>query len=311
MSLWSGLSDNGRASLSMSAAMAFFALEDAFLKTLTVSMPIWQLLAMTGLAAMGVFWLRLVMRGQALWTRALLHPTALLRNVGEIIGACGFVTALALGELASTSAILQVLPLTLVLGAAVFLGEKVGWRRWLSVAIGFAGVLLILRPGTASFHPSMLWAVMGVAGLTLRDLATRLIPKGVPSDQLSASAYGAMVPAGLVLAALGGEAAVMPDQTQWLVLSGTLVFGVLGYTALVAASRIGEASVVAPFRYSRLAFALVVAFVVFGERPDLPTLAGAALIAGAGGYAMWREAGLRRRSKPVSGTIRPGDRPLT
>jgi drug/metabolite transporter (DMT)-like permease len=307
MSLWSGLSDNGRASLSMIGAMAFFALEDAFLKTLTLYMPIWQLLAMTGLAAMAVFWLRLAMRGHAFWTRALLHPMALLRNLGEIIGAFGFVTALALGMLASTSAILQVLPLTLVLGAALFLGEKVEWRRWLSVAIGFAGVLLILRPGTASFHPSMLWAVIGVVGLTLRDLATRLIPKGVPSDQLSASAYGAMVPAGLVMAALGGDPAIMPDQAQWTMLLGTLVFGVLGYTALVTASRIGEASVVAPFRYSRLAFALVVAFVIFGVQPDLPMLAGAALIAGAGGYAMWREAGLRCRSRPASGTIRPGD----
>jgi drug/metabolite transporter (DMT)-like permease len=234
-----------------------------------------------------------------------------LRNIGEIIGAFGFVSALALGELATTSAILQVLPLTLVLGAALFLGEKVGWRRWLSVAIGFAGVLLILRPGTAAFHPSMLLAVMGVAGLTLRDLATRLIPKGVPSDQLSASAYGAMVPAGLVMAALGGGQAVVPDGVQWALLLGTLIFGVLGYTALVTASRVGEASAVAPFRYSRLAFALVVALVVFGERPDLPMLAGAVLIAGAGGYAMWREAGLRRRNRPISGAIRPGDGPLT
>ncbi|WP_378943498.1 DMT family transporter [Paracoccus sp. R86501] len=309
MSAFSRLSDNGRASLFMSAAMAMFALEDAFIKTLTAAMPVWELLAITGLAALGVFWAKLAMQGQAMWTRDLLHPMVALRNLGEIIGAFGFVMALALGELATTSAILQVLPLTLVLGAALFLGEQVGWRRWSSVAVGFVGVLLILRPGTAAFHPSMLLAVMGVIGLTLRDLATRRIPKGVPSDQLSASAYGAMVPAGLVLAALGGEPAVMPDPVQAAFLLGTLVFGVLGYTALVAASRMGEASVVAPFRYSRLAFALVVALVVFGERPDLPMLLGAALIAGAGGYAMWREAGLRR--KPVAGAMRPGNGPLT
>ena len=309
MSAFARLSDNGRASLFMSASMAMFAFEDAFIKTLTRSMPVWELLAITGLAAMGVFWIKLAMQGQSLWTRDLLHPMVVLRNIGEIIGAFGFVTALALGELATTSAILQVLPLTLVLGAALFLGEQVGWRRWSSVAVGFAGVLLILRPGTAAFHPSMLLAVMGVIGLTLRDLATRRIPKGVPSDQLSASAYGAMVPAGLLLAVLSGEAAVMPDPTQVGLLVGTLVFGVLGYTALVAASRMGEASVVAPFRYSRLAFALVVAAVVFGERPDLPMLMGAALIAGAGGYAMWREAGLRR--KPLAGAMRPGNGPLT
>lgn len=310
MSRVAGMSDNGRAALFMTASMAMFAVEDAFIKTLTDSLPVGQLMAMTGLMAMLVFWARLARRGLALWTRDLLHPMVILRNLGEVIGALSFVTALAVGELAVTSAILQVLPLTLVLGAALFLGEKVGWRRWASVAVGFAGVLLILRPGTAAFHPSMLWALLGVAGLTLRDLATRRIPRGVPSDQLSASAYGGMVPAGLLLGAVAGQGAVAPGPLEGALLAGTVVFGVLGYATLVAASRLGEASVVAPFRYTRLGFALLVAALVFGERPDLPMLLGAGLIALAGGYAMWREAGLRRRPAPaeVSGLIRSGSR---
>lgn len=299
------MTDNGRAALFMSASMAMFAVEDAFLKVLTRTMPVWQLLATVGVIAGAVFWLRLVRRGGRLWTRDLLHPMALLRNAGEIVGAICLVTALAVGDLAVTSAILQVLPLTLVLGAALFLGEKVGWRRWMSVAVGFAGVLLILRPGTAAFQPAMLWAVAGVAGLTLRDLATRRIPAGVASDQLSASAYGAMIPAGVVLGMLAGPAPMMPGAVEVALLAGTVVFGVVGYATLVAASRLGEASVVAPFRYTRLAFALVVAAVIFGERPDAATLAGAALIALAGGYAMWREAGLRRR-RPVDSLVRPG-----
>lgn len=310
MSRIAGLSDNGRAAVFMTASMAMFAVEDAFIKTLTDSLPVGQLMAMTGLMAMLVFWARLTRRGLAMWTTDLLHPMVVLRNLGEVIGALSFVTALAVGELAVTSAILQVLPLTLVLGAALFLGEKVGWRRWASVAVGFAGVLLILRPGTAAFHPSMLWALLGVAGLTLRDLATRRIPRGVPSDQLSASAYGGMVPAGLLLGAVAGQGAVVPAALDWALLAGTVVFGVLGYATLVAASRLGEASVVAPFRYTRLGFALLVAALVFGERPDLPMLLGAGLIALAGGYAMWREAGLRRRAPAaeISGLIRSGSR---
>ncbi|MBM3604826.1 MAG: DMT family transporter [Alphaproteobacteria bacterium] len=305
-----GLSDNGRAALFMTASMSMFAVEDAFIKTLTQAMPVWQLLATTGLVAMCVFWARMARRRQRLWTRALLHPMVALRNFGEVVGALSFVTALAVGELASTSAILQVLPLTLVLGAALFLGEKVGWRRWASVVVGFAGVLLILRPGTGAFQPAMLWALLGVAGLTLRDLATRRIPAGVPSDQLSASAYGAMVPGGLVLGLVSGQAVVAPDLAQLGLLGGTVIFGVLGYATLVAASRLGEASVVAPFRYTRLGFALLVAAVVFGERPDLPMLAGAGMIALAGGYAMWREARMRRSpdAKPVDGLIRPAPR---
>ena len=221
------------------------------------------------------------------------------------MGAVCLVTALAVGDLAVTSAILQVLPLTLVLGAALFLGEKVGWRRWLSVAVGFAGVLLILRPGTAAFQPAMLWAVAGVAGLTLRDLATRHAFRRWRRINCRPRPMARDIPAGVVLGMLAGPAPVMPGPIEVVLLAGTVVFGVVGYATLVAASRLGEASVVAPFRYTRLAFALVVAAVIFGERPDAATLAGAALIALAGGYAMWREAGLRRR-RPVDSLVRPG-----
>ncbi|QBX34140.1 DMT family transporter [Paracoccus liaowanqingii] len=301
-----GLTDNGRAALFMIASMAMFAIEDAFLKILTRTMPIWQLLAIVGAISALIFGLRLRLRGQRLWTRALGHPMVLMRNLGEIVGALSFLTALATGDLSTTSAILQVLPLTLVLGAALFLGEAVGWRRWASVVVGFAGVLLILRPGTAAFDPAMLWACLGVAGLTLRDLATRRIPAGVASDQLSGSAYAAILVAGLLLGLATGTGPVMPDPAQVGLLAGTVVFGVLGYATLVAASRLGEASVVAPFRYARLGFALLVAAVVFGERPDLPMLAGSGLIALAGGYAMWREARKPRRPAPVDGLIRPG-----
>ncbi|CAM3082645.1 DMT family transporter [Paracoccus nototheniae] len=304
----SGLSDNGRAALFMTGSMALFAIEDAFLKILTRTMPVWQMLVIVGVVSALVFWARLRLRGQHLWTRSLAHPMVALRNLGEVTGALSFLTALATGDLSTTSAILQVLPLTLVLGAALFLGEQVGWRRWASVAVGFAGVLLILRPGTAAFQPAMLWAVLGVAGLTLRDLATRRIPAGVPSDQLSASAYAAIAVAGLGLGIATGQGAVLPDGAQLMLLAGTILFGVLGYAALVAASRLGEASVVAPFRYARLGFALLVAAVVFGERPDLPMLAGSGLIALAGVYAMWREAGRHRPRPPVDGLIRPGPR---
>lgn len=303
------MTDNARAALLITLAMAFFALEDGFVKTLTATLPVPQLLAMTGIGGMVIFWLRMARRGQPLFSRALLHPMVAARNMGEVVGAFGFVTALAWGDLAVASAILQVLPLTLVMGAAIFLGEAVGWRRWLSVAVGFAGVLLILRPGAEGIAPASLLAVVGVAGLTLRDLATRRIPAGVPSDQLSASAFGAMVPAGLLLMAAGGIAPAAPSLWDMTLLAATVLLGVFGYAALVAASRLGEASVVAPFRYTRLAFALVVAALVFGERPDALTLAGAALIAAAGGYAMWREARVRRPvAVAVDGLVRPGER---
>lgn len=288
------MTPNARAAGLMTLSMGLFAIEDAFLKQMTTIMPVAQLLLMLGLLGLAIFWARLAWHGRRLWSPALLHPLVVTRNLGEVVGSFGFVTALAVGELASAAAILQALPLMLVLGAALFLGEKVGWRRWLSVIVGFIGVLMILRPGSDAFQPAALWALLGVAALTARDLATRRIAADIPSDQLSASAYGAMVPVSLVLVLAAPGGVVMPTPGSLLLIAGAAIFGAAGYAALVGSTRQGEASVVAPFRYTRLAFALIVAALIFGERPDTMTLAGAGLIALAGGYAMWREA--RRRA---------------
>ncbi|MFV0382594.1 DMT family transporter [Paracoccus sp. (in: a-proteobacteria)] len=283
------MTDNARAAGLMTLSMALFALEDAFLKHLSMRLPVWQLLVMSGGTGCLAIWAAMARRGQRMWSRKLLHPVVLARGLGEAIGAVAYLTALAVGDLATASAVLQLLPLTLVMGAALFLGEQVGWRRWASVGLGLAGVLLIIRPGMAGFQPAALWALIGVAALTLRDLATRRIPADIPSGMVSGSAYAAVVPAGLLLA-LFSAPPVLPALPEWGSFAGALVLGVTGYIAMVAAGRIGEASAVAPFRYTRLGFALLVAVLAFGERPDAPTLIGAALIAAAGGYAMWREA---------------------
>lgn len=302
------MSDNGRAALLMTLSMGLFALEDSFIKQLTTGMPVYQVLVMLGVAGAGLFWLKLAQTGRHLWTPDLLHPVVILRSLGEVAGAVCYVTALATGDLASASAILQMLPLLLVLGGWLFLGESVGWRRWSSVLVGFLGVMMILRPGSAAFQPAALWALASVVALMVRDLATRRVPARVPSDLLSASAYAIIVPGGILLGLIQSEPVVTPRAIDWAMLAGSTVFGVIAYAALVTASRIGEASAVAPFRYTRLGFALLIAVLVFGERPDTMTLAGAALIALAGGYSMWREAKLRRIKRlPPDGFIRPGE----
>lgn len=302
------MSANSRAALLMILGMALFAVEDLFLKLLSAHLPVPQLLAMFGVLGWLLFCALLRGRGRRFWTRDLLLWPVILRTLGELVGGFGFVAALSMTDLSSTSAILQALPLALVLGGALFLGETVGWRRWLSVLLGFAGVLMILRPGTDAFQPASLLALIGVAGLALRDLVTRLVPAHVPSDQLSAAAYAMFVPGGVALTLLGGQPLQMPGGTQLVQLISAALIGGAGYAAMVAATRAGQASVIAPFRYARLIFALLIAAVVLGERPDGWTLAGAGLIAAAGSYAMWREARLARRAarKPADGLVRPG-----
>ena len=289
--------ENLRGSALMVLAMAGFALEDMFIKRLSLDLPIGQILILLGSGGAVIFGLGALSRGHRLFSRDLLAGPVLLRNLGELIGTIGFVTALALTPLSSASAILQATPLAVTLGAALFLKEAVGWRRWSAILVGFAGVLMVIRPGLEGFLPASLFAVQAVIGLAIRDLATRAVPASVSSMQLSSYGFATVVPAGAILLVITG-APVAPDAANWRDLAFALLLGVAAYYAIVAAMRIGEVSFVTPFRYTRLIFALIIAMTLFGERPDFWTLAGAAIIIASGLYTLLRErrlARLRRR----------------
>ncbi|SMX41902.1 DMT family transporter [Actibacterium lipolyticum] len=288
--------DNFRGILLMVAAMAAFAVEDMFVKHVSGPLPIGQILAILGAAGGLIFALMAMHRGTRLLSRDLLTLPVILRNLGEVLGTLGFVTAVALTPLSSASAILQATPLAVTLGAALFLGEKVGWRRWSAICVGFLGVLLIIQPGLDGFEPASLFAVQGVVGLAIRDVATRACPRSITSMQLSAYGFLSLVPIGLVMMYVATPAQPI-DGITGLRLCGALVFGVAGYYAIVEAMRIGEVSVITPFRYTRLLFALIIGIVIFGERPDAWTLAGAAVIIGSGLYTFARERALSSRNK--------------
>lgn len=285
---------NLKGSLLMVAAMAGFAIEDALIKFLAAQIPAGQIMVIIGLGGAACFGLIAARRGLRLWHPAALQGAVLLRNLSEMLGAATVVMAIVLVPLAVVTAILQAMPLAVTLGAALFLGEPVGWRRWLAIGIGFAGVLLILRPGAASFDPAALLAVVAVLALSARDLATRRVPAQVHSLLLSGWGFLAVVPGGLMLMALGRQAPIMPDGVQWAWLLLALLAGILAYGALVSATRLGDIAVTTPFRYSRLVFAMAIGAVFFGERPDGWTLAGSALIVGAGLYTLWRQIALGR-----------------
>lgn len=287
------MTGNARAASLMVLAMACFAGEDALLKLLTRDVPIGQLLAVIGLSGMVLFGTWVGWREGLRW-RDLLHPGVIIRNICEAICAVCFVTALATGDLSIASAILQALPLLMTLGAALFLGEPVGWRRWLSIAVGFLGVLMIVRPGTAGFEFGSVLALIATLALAVRDLATRRLPGSISTGIVTVSAFGSMGLAGIVLSLATGQGIVAVSSMQAAGMLGCLIFGLAGYITMVIATRLGEISAIAPFRYSRLVFAIILGMAVFGERPDFWTLAGACLIAVAGCYTMWREARLRR-----------------
>jgi drug/metabolite transporter (DMT)-like permease len=164
----------------------------------------------------------------------------------------------------------------------------VGWRRWLAILVGFAGVILIIRPGGQAFEAASLLAVLSVLGLAARDIFTRRIRAAVDTTQLTTWGFAAVALVGGGQLLVSGGARI-PTSGEAALLAGSLVSAVAAYWWLTEATRVGELSAVMPFRYTRLLFALAIGLVVFGEVPDGWTFAGSALIVGSGIYAFLRE----------------------
>ncbi|THD72122.1 DMT family transporter [Thalassobius vesicularis] len=273
----------------MVLAMAAFAIEDMLYKAASQSFPAGLALILFGAQGTVLFAALSVLRRERILHPAILTRPLLIRTGFELGGRLFYALALALTPLASTSSILQATPLVVALGAVVVFGETVGWRRWLAMSVGFAGVLLILRPTPDSFEPYSLFAVLGMIGFAGRDLATRASPASMSMAQLGTLGFGVVTLAGIVLAVYAQEAPVLPPLPVALKLAGAAGVGVLAYGALTQAMRTGQIGFVAPFRYTRLVFALILAVLVFGERPDQLTLIGGAVIVGSGLYSLLRQ----------------------
>lgn len=275
------MSDNLRGSLFMILSMAGFAVEDAFIKAAARQMPLGQVLIVMGLAGIAVFAAQARRAGDPPLPRAVLSRTMALRSGFELAGRLLYALAIALTPISTASAILQATPLVVVLGAALIFGERVGPGRWAVIGLGFAGVLVILRPGLAGFDLLSLLALGGMLGFAGRDLATRAAPPALSNAQLGVAGFAVLGVSGLVILSVTGGAA-LPSVSGAGLLAGACGFGILGYGALTAAMRTGEVSAVTPFRYTRLLFAMALGIGVFGERPDGATLIGAAMIVGCG-----------------------------
>jgi drug/metabolite transporter (DMT)-like permease len=279
--------ENLRGIVIMMAAMAFFSIEDMFIKQVAQAISTGQILAILAFVAVPIFEIMARLQGQTMLHSNFFHPGVLTRNGLEMIGTLGFVTAITQIPLTSATAIFQATPLAVTLGAALFLGETVRWRRWAAIGVGFCGVLVIIRPGFDGFDPKSLWAVLAVIGLSGRDLATRRLPKGISNAQLSAWGFVVVGVLGALLASVQSDW-VMPSHQMTLWLAGASVCAVFGYWGITAAMRAGELSAIAPFRYVRLVFAIIIGTTVFSEKPDIPTYIGAGMIILSGIYAFWR-----------------------
>jgi S-adenosylmethionine uptake transporter len=278
----------------MMLGMAAFTVSDSIMKLLGAELPMFQTLLWRGLGVsailavlawrMGAFAVTVSRRDRGF---------IVLRSLADMGSTWFFLNALYHMPIANLTAIMQSLPLTVTLAAALFLGEPVGWRRLVAIGVGFLGVLLIVRPDTAGFDLYAGYALIAVAFVTLRDLITRRMTRSVPTllvalvNAVAVTLFGAA-------GALSSEVFQTPSTPALALLCGTAAFIVAGYVLTVMAVRLGELGFVTPFRYTGLVWALLVGLVLFAEWPDALTLTGSALIVATGLFTFYRERRLNR-----------------
>ena len=256
---------------------------------------VYQVLCLRSLGLAGFFWMIGRARGQQT-TRAHIRRPLVLRVSAEILGAALFFAAIVRLEFANAQAILQVVPFAVTLAAAVVLKERVQFRQYVAIVVGFVGVLIIIRPATDGFSAWSL-AVLGAAALlVLRELATRNVAADVPAVSIAFStAVGlAVLTGGLSL--FSGWRAVSGESALLIALAvGSLA---IGYVFTIETVRVGDLSVSAPFRYSILLGAVIIGYLLFDEVPDGLTIVGSSIIFATGVYAVQLErAGERTRRR--------------
>ncbi|WP_423210744.1 DMT family transporter [Paracoccus yeei] len=290
-----GPSDNLRGTMLMVLSMAAFTCNDAVMKAVTQTLPLYESVALRGMAVLALMVAAALVQGDGLRLTVPRGDVAALviRTAADIVSTLLYLLALRQMALADLSAIMQALPLAVTLAAALFFRERLGWRRLSAIGVGFLGVLLILRPGTGAFDTWSAVALLSMLLIVVRDIATRYFSRQVGSGTIAFHAALAVMLSGFALGA--GEDWRMPDLPEAALLLLSAGFLTVGYLTAVATMRVGEISFVAPFRYTSLVWAILLGLALFGEWPDGWTWAGSALVVGAGLYAILRERQLRGR----------------
>ena len=285
--------ENTRGALYMSLAMASFTFNDALVKSVTSSLSVAQIITVRGVMTTVLVYFVARRLGALRRIAVVFQPLILLRTFFEIGATLTFISALGQIDFANVTSIMLSLPLAVALGAAIFLKEPVGWRRWAAILVGFFGVLIILRPTADGFASASLLVVAAVFFTSSRDLVTRRIVADVPSLTITLfTAAANTIVGGFLIVPMGGWQPMTWENFLPLVIAALLVFS--GYQAVIMAMRTGEISFVAPFRYTSLIWGLVLGILFFGERPDAFVYVGAAIIIVSGLYSFYRE-GKRRR----------------
>lgn len=280
---------NRRGIIAMCTAMACFMTNDTIAKVVARDLPSGQIIAIRGLVASALVLVWLVAAGHLRDVRQVATPLVAVRAGLEAVVAFLFITALASIPIADITAIFLITPLLITALSVPLLKEKVGWRRWAAVAAGFAGMLLVVKPGGAGFvaGTATVLALVSVVGCAVRDIVTRFIDPRIPTIVITLTTCVAVGSFGAAMIPFQGWVSPSATHMALLIAAGAVV--VVGNHAMILAFRGVEVSLVSPFRYSIMVWAIFSGIVVFAEWPDRLSWAGITLIVGAGLYTLHRE----------------------
>jgi drug/metabolite transporter (DMT)-like permease len=278
---------NLRGIVAMLIAVGFFSLMDGGLKQLSGHYPAMQVAAIRGLSSLPLVLLWVAASGTVATLWKVRWPIHLLRGALSILMLSAFAYALKRMPLTGAYALFFVAPLLITALSVPLLGEKVGPRRWTAIAVGLLGVLVVLRPaGEGMLSWAGLAVLLAATGYALSAILVRVLHR---TDSSQSMVFWMLVMTGFGAAALAWPAWVPVQGADGWIIAGVGLSGFLGQVAVTEAFRSGQASVVAPFEYSALAWAVGLDWLVWRVLPDAMTFVGAGIIVASGLYLLRRE----------------------
>ena len=275
----------------LAAAMTLFNAGDTFVKLLSERLPLPEVIAGRNLLAAGMVLLAWAARPGLLRLAHLTHRVVLARAALDTCTTLLYLLGVSLLPLAEAATLLFVSPLLGTALAGIVLRERVGRLRWLAVAAGFAGVLLVAQPGGVDWRPAALLPLVAACFMAVADIVTRRIGPAIGPASVVLTNLTAVAIAASLWAAFNPRPVAAADLPALLAAAGFLL---VGYLAYVAAFRLGEVSFVAPFKYAGLPAAALLGWLVWGDLPNGLAVVGMGLIAGSGLMVLGERAGAGR-----------------
>jgi len=262
-----------------------FSINDAVGKWLVSTYSVGQLLLIRSATTLLLLCPFIWRAGKAAFTGAPRPGLQILRIVFSTLDVAMFFWAVSHMPLADTITFYLAGPIYVTALSVLLLGERVGWRRWTAVLIGFTGVIIALRPSTASFTLPALIALGGSVSHAVLLIITRMV-KDTDDTVLMTAQYFGSLSFGL---AVGPLTWVAPKAFDLMFMSGFAVVSIVAMFCVNRSLKLAPASVVVPYQYSMIVWSVLLGYWVFGDAPDAYTVIGAGIIVGSGLYIFWRE----------------------